>query len=228
MWRFQLLSAHFTYPFIAHITLKWSAPCSFPRDQVSFILSLSGPQIGCSSEICYIDQWVYFLKDGIERGDWSLGRSVIVFVTVNFKERKTLSSESFLPFYWETFCQSWCTWPSVLTIRHNGKYLPPGSRRELFALLVRLFLERSRPSFPLSETSGDCSDLVWCVWNADLFASPWSNGHMSLVGSGSREIDVGSSGSDNSGDQSDFWKLHCCWQPQAWLNCDWIRRPWCN
>ena len=131
----------------------------------------------------------------------------------------------FLPFYWETFSQSQSAWSFLLIIRKKARYVFPGSRRELFAPLVRLSPEGSTLNFPLDETSGDSSDLVWCVWNAGIFASPRFNGHMSLVASGSREIDVGSPGSDNSEEQSVFWKLHCCWQPQAWLDCDWIRGP---
>lgn len=89
-------------------------------------------------------------------------------------------------------------------IRKQARHVFPGSRRELCAPFVRLSLEGSTLNFPLDETSGDSSDLVWWVWNAGIFASPRSNGHMSLVASGSREIDVGSPGSDNSEEQSVF------------------------
>ena len=92
----------------------------------------------------------------------------------------------------------------MLTIRKKTRYVFPGSRRELFAPLVRFSPEGSTPNLPLDETSGDRSDLVWCVWNAGIFASPRSNRHTSMVASGSREIDVGSPGSDNSEEQSVF------------------------
>ena len=92
----------------------------------------------------------------------------------------------------------------MLIIRKKARYVFPGSRRELFAPLVRFSPEGSTPNLPLDETSGDSSDLVWCVWNAGIFASPRSNGHTSMVAYGSREIDMGSPGSDNSEEQSVF------------------------
>lgn len=78
---------------------------------VSFML-VSRAYSSCPSMVHRLDAQMGFVRqvnlffEGWigDRVNWSLGRWVTVLVLLNFKERKTLSLELFLPFYWEKFC----------------------------------------------------------------------------------------------------------------------------